>query len=878
MAGLAIAVVALALDRLAVVGVPMMVYWLPPAVGIACGIIAAVAQAPSMSIAAIHLDRRLHLKDRIATAEALQRVGATGGLQGELAPLVEVEAQRLAARLDVRSATPIRFSNSWLLASALACLLAAGVAYVPQLRTSRAQQQARLAAEQHEQLTQQAQSVAEEIKTTVDPIDRSSIDVESAEQLEALDRLAEQLLAPGNDPRTLEQAREESAARMSDLAEQIQRESQRDDAAADELLERFAGMQAPEAPMTADQFAEALRRGEFGRAADSIDDLLAERDAMAEDDRSRIADELRELGNTVRNVAQSGHDPAIDERVEQLRQALRDHGVDEQTIDELLSSESSSDDSLSHENIDEQLADRMQDDLQKLQDQREIDEQASRDAKRLADALREAAEQLEHGPPPDEAEPSRSEDSSTEQSEADDASAAEQHPEQKPPQDQAGQPTRDRAQNPQQNAADKPAASKQADRAAEDRPKPRGGEQPASSRQQDLQGKDRSEPSAADRDQSAKPSPQDSGQQQPSPSKGGTDPTQPAPNEKGNSRQETQQQTAGEKPTPADSKPEPKQGDQDGAQSGDEQRNQPGAKPTPGSNSAPGDQRNEQPNAQSGTRDTQPSPRPDSKDRPDHAQGGHATRPDEPSADTPGDNSPSGDQPATGEQSSADGTRRPTDKIRDVANRRDGAARRREISEQLREAAERMASGRRPESAGDTRDRGAGADSGESPRRDSQPPRRVADGADAGIDPADGAPDLAEPPPFAADDVQDVNLSGEDPGEQIIAQWLTDEPVGEASESTAGEGGRIATAQRAAQRAIEQSAVPPRYRGPIQRFFGRLPETVKRAGAGASVPTSTPNAPPDAPPTTPPAEPPAEPPASPSAPSKPPPQSGQAQP
>jgi hypothetical protein len=895
-AGLALAVVALALDRFGIVGVPTVLYWLIPAAGLACGVIIGLVRSPRVPDVALHLDRRLHLKDRLATAEALDRRGTTGGLQSEFAPLVATEAQRLAERLDVRSVTPIRLSNSWLLAGAMAILLALGVWYVPQLRTSRSQQEARLAAAQQEKRAEEARTVAQEIKSALEPIDRHAIDEQAAGQLDALDRLAQQLLNPGSEGRDLSKARDESAARMSELAEQMDREAARDEAAADELLERFAGMQAPEAPMTSEQFAEALRWGEFGPAADSLEEYLAARDAMTEEDRRRLADELRRLGDEVEGAAQPGHDPASDERAEQIRQVLRDHGVDEQTIDQLLSEGGSPDDSLAQENIDEPLADQLDQDLRDLQDKRDVQDRAADDAQQIAEALREAARQMEQdespadqSPPTDQQPPGENPPDAPRSADKPQPSDTRPSSDSQAPGDPSQPQRRDAAERQQPPTSDSPSSDdrkpqepqrsgKPQSQPAPSQPAPKPAHQPGQEAESgDQKGQDsqtRSEqqnssssPQRQDPNHSAK---QDKTKQDET---GQGETKQDATKQDESGQEETGQDTGrsdGEKPgKDGQSNRERPGGDaaaQQGSKPSSEPTPEPGTKPDTTSGSRP-DRDASTPGAQPGRESSSQNEKAPADNAGDQRSNRDRSAGSEESAAPPQAQPGSPDaNPGSGSSSDpdaqADQRSSPSEQIRDVAKRREGVSKRRQISEQLRDAAQRMASGQRSDSLQQAQDRGPGSDSDQSPTAP-RPPHRIADGIDAGAGPADGAPDLAEPPPFVADDLDDVNLSGTNPGEQIIAEWLTDEPAGEVSPVSAGDGGRIAAAQRAAQRALEQSAVPPRYRGPIQRFFGRLPETVKRAGAGPATPPS---------PATPPQPAPQSPP-SPSAP-----ESGQAKP
>ena len=83
--------------------------------------------------------------------------------------------------------------------------------------------------------------------------------------------------------------------------------------------------------------------------------------------------------------------------------------------------------------------------------------------------------------------------------------------------------------------------------------------------------------------------------------------------------------------------------------------------------------------------------------------------------------------------------------------------------------------------------------------------------------------------PFSRFD--DVDLRGDEMADEVIAEWLSDAAVSRAPTRT---GGRAAVrrARRAAAQARDKSGVPSRYHQLIQRYFGRLEETVEKADDG----------------------------------------------
>ncbi len=103
-----------------------------------------------------------------------------------------------------------------------------------------------------------------------------------------------------------------------------------------------------------------------------------------------------------------------------------------------------------------------------------------------------------------------------------------------------------------------------------------------------------------------------------------------------------------------------------------------------------------------------------------------------------------------------------------------------------------------------------------------------------------GAGLLEEQPPDGAppfDTIEDIDLRGDAETEgRVIAEWL--DPEGTHGEPVPPDRGRALArkAQTDAERAVEKAVVPSRYHKFIQRYFGRLEETVDKAAAARPAP------------------------------------------
>ncbi|MDY7109885.1 MAG: hypothetical protein SYC29_14730, partial [Planctomycetota bacterium] len=396
-AGLALGCFLLGADRLGLLAVSGLTYVLVAALGAIAGAATAMLAGPDRLALAVRLDRAYRLDDRLATAESLQR-GSGRGQDAAFAALVGREADRLAGTLDVRPALPVRIPRLWGGAAALATLLAIGALFLPAVDPARRADAAEIRQREEAQREERA-SVADSIRDVVEDLEaEAALDETTKEELDALDALAGQLSGENAEDFDPAAARDESAARINELADRLAEQAEKDAAAVEELTERFAGLDSPEAPMSAEEFSEALRRGEFGRAADLLDEMMRNRDAMTEEERQAVADHLRTLGQNIEDTARS-EDPGLDQRRDGLEDALRDQGLTEDEIDRLLDpQEPRTEDvqrDLESRNVDEEVSRELAEDIDELRRQRQTEEQANREAQNVADAVRRAAESME---------------------------------------------------------------------------------------------------------------------------------------------------------------------------------------------------------------------------------------------------------------------------------------------------------------------------------------------------------------------------------------------------------------------------------------------------------------------------------------------------
>ncbi len=399
--GTAIAVAAgaglvlLAVDRLANLNIAMLVYLAVLGAGLVAGVVHSLMTRPELLAVAVRLDRGLGLRDRLGSAEAIRtgRVRDAG-----FAGLVQQDAERVAQGLDLKSATPIVVTRGWIVAGGLIAVLGLGVAFLPPLtRTTRGQNRAHTAQDQAE-LEQQQQEISQTIQEAIAEIDDDGLDDRMRDDLSSLQRLAEQLGNEGASSDEVAEARDRSAGELAALADRMAEQSQRNLRAAEAVAERFAGVEPADAPMSAQEFAEALRNGEFGEAADLLDELMASKEDLSAEQRSEVAEHLRDMSEQLIEPS----DAAIDEQLESAREALRDLGLDEQEVDDLLGDEASKEDlqrALEEEDVDEDVAQELVDDIDRSKQQQQVDKQADDEAQALSEAMEDVANQLDRPEP-----------------------------------------------------------------------------------------------------------------------------------------------------------------------------------------------------------------------------------------------------------------------------------------------------------------------------------------------------------------------------------------------------------------------------------------------------------------------------------------------
>lgn len=421
-AGALAGAVLLAADRGLGAPVPVTAYVLLVALGSAAWAAAALALRPSRLEAAVMLDRRLGLQDRLGTAEA----GAGPRSDEGFVELLRRDADGVAASIDVRAAAPIRLTRVWALAAAANAALALGLAFLPEVSRAPAARpgsdRSTLVGERHE--------ITRTIDEAVAALDEQRLDEESREDLDTLRAVAEQLGEPASAVE-LQESRDRTAAALSEMAERLAEDSQRHLEAVERAAESFAGL-APPAPPPAlaprgERFQEALRRGDLARAAETFQELMESARALPPEDRRALGEQLRELAGQLEETSPSSAGD-LDRRRREIERAMRDLGVPEEVPAETPPpggrGEAREDRSPQEPPTDEpregadpghdepaaggerrgqpdpDTLQRLAEDLERVREEARREEAAREHRQRAAEALREAARELVEEPDP----------------------------------------------------------------------------------------------------------------------------------------------------------------------------------------------------------------------------------------------------------------------------------------------------------------------------------------------------------------------------------------------------------------------------------------------------------------------------------------------
>lgn len=415
--GLSVGCLLLLIDRWQSWMLPNWIWWVPGVFGLIAGIGYAVWHAPSRQMLATRLDHGLDLHDQLSTANVLeQQASHENGLifDPAFAALVQQKAEARARGLDIQRVTPIRLPITiiWVLLAAV--LLGLGGKYLPTFSSfQQRENQARFAQRQAEE-EENRQVLSEALTDVIDDLEQDPELAESAQQeLDVLQALSDQLSGESADTVDSETARAQSMAELDELADTLAQQAERDGAIVEDLVRRFEGLPRDQEAGDLDDFIEALQRGDFDEAAEAWDKTLDQREQMGEEEQRALAEDLHRISERINELSQE-QNQSTEQRKEQLQESLQDQGIDEETINEMMDDTEPDPDSLQREledrNIDEETIRDLQRELERLQKQRDIDEEVKKQLQDLSESMDPPTPPPDTSPPPQSKTPEPEED------------------------------------------------------------------------------------------------------------------------------------------------------------------------------------------------------------------------------------------------------------------------------------------------------------------------------------------------------------------------------------------------------------------------------------------------------------------------------------
>ena len=386
--GLSIGAGLLLADRLLAVPIPLWLYLTLVGTLFVVAPVVAWRRWPSREATAEIVDQRLALKDRLATA-----LFATSMPDNPFAEHVVRDAQRSATKLPIASAFSLRLSRHWAYVPPLIAVVVLAFMFIPQLDLlGRAQAQSQKQAQQD-----QAQNVKDQVEQALAAIERVEMSQPQSDDQQspldpdqALDELAQ--ITQG-DLTSLE-ARQETAVKLSQLQDRLADQIQRQQESMESLQNTMSRLEDPP-PGPADQFVDALRRGDFQAAQQAMQELAQSIESMPEADRQALAQQLENLAQQLQQAAQQ-HAQQQAQSQQQMNELLQNAGLTDQQIQQLQQQGANSQalqQQLTQQGMTPQQAQQVAQQLQQLQQQQQSQGQNSQMSQNMASSLKNQAGQ-----------------------------------------------------------------------------------------------------------------------------------------------------------------------------------------------------------------------------------------------------------------------------------------------------------------------------------------------------------------------------------------------------------------------------------------------------------------------------------------------------
>jgi len=754
----------------------------PVAVALLLAPVIAWSRRPDSDQTAAIVDQNLQLKDRLATALY------AGGLEDNpYAEIVRRDARDFAGKVRAAQAVAVRPTKVWLAVSALLAILLGAIFAFPQdllgLGQERQDKKQQARADQH-----RGQETHKQIQLAKARVKKAMPDSKSREQQEALDelnrlsRLSQQQLA---DPQMRRRAASKLSSVEQKLSDQVRQKQQR--------LARMKNTMSrldPKRSGPADRLASAMRRADFDESKKQLDQLSRTIDRMSDAERQALSEQL---GQMSKQLGQASGQTGKAEQINQaISKSLRDAGMTDQQIDELLQQKQIDPKELK-EKIDEAL--KQKDKEQQAQQTEDVkndpSKQADRDKQRQeqAENLTEKVKELDRA---------RQQETESAQDARDLKELSESLEDLRQAlNDSPSPPTPPQPQVPKTPKAPQPPQPPQPP--APQQPKQQQpGQQPGQQKQQQP-----GQQPGQQKQQQPGQQPGQQKQQQPGQQPGQQKQQQPGQQPGQQKQQQPGQQPSQQKQQQPGQQPGQQKQQQPGQQPGQQKQQQPGQQP--------GQQKQQQPGQQPGQqKQQQPGQQPGQQKQQQPGQ-----QPGQQKQQQPGQ--PGGNQ-QNWQQQFQQAARRTSDRFQQMDQRQRQTQ---EQADQYRQSQRAVQKARKDISDQDNRFRQADDGKAVAPPPNDKP----------GTGP--GGPLYGNQKTVDRYKVDGKLSPNKKPNGKVIARYLRDGKLPK-GKSGVGYNQEVSKAKQAAERAVSEDRVPSRYHKAIKRYFDQLPKTGQQVEGGAS--------------------------------------------
>ncbi|MBL0922432.1 MAG: hypothetical protein IBJ10_09940 [Phycisphaerales bacterium] len=388
-AGFVVAGLLVAADRLLALGLSVWALTAAPAL-IAAGaaVVVAVSRRPDEAGAAERVDRALGLRDRLSSAIELHDI--EGDEENGFVRWAVEDAEQAAQKASVARAIPLRLDGWWAVWPALGAAVVFAAVMAPSmdlLGRGEAKQRRLVEATQRSETAAEIAEAAERAREAIEEAARGASD----EQLRALEELEKQLTEGLMDP---DEARAKAAASLEEMASRAEAEAERLERELSALAEHFAALDpAQQDSPLGRELAQALRDGDYARAADLLEELSrSTQGAMDDAARERTAEDLERLARQI-EAAGEGAPMQQQSARQKLIEDLKNQGLSQADAEAIasMSDEQAIREALEDRGVSPEAAQRLAEQIAQANQRREASEAARERAREMSESLREAA-------------------------------------------------------------------------------------------------------------------------------------------------------------------------------------------------------------------------------------------------------------------------------------------------------------------------------------------------------------------------------------------------------------------------------------------------------------------------------------------------------